>query len=572
MKRIWILVCVLLATTFSGAASFENIGYADIATATLSADRIDGSDGVTNQLTTGTIVLYQTTEGRYGKFQVLEYGKDLRIEWITFRPNETVHSRGELTVRGTFDCDLDAGRESSASADFFWQMATATERYLVPQNGATFAVYDAAPPPDLGIATDKQQYTPGETISFTITIPADCDYRIRITQPDGTSAEFMPDLSSALISAPGWITIHMTGTTETETGMYTAVLLCENRPQAQVQYAVGSTGAAGELTYDDGTAESARGKASAGMGYAVRFTPPPSGGTLIQGRFHIEGFGAAGAGPIEVRVWDASRNLVDVPIVVTPTQEGWFSVDLSGYGFAPTGDFYIGYVQLSATAHPWIGLDTSGGEGRSHNVPDWSSFIPQGANIMIRAVLSASQAPPSAGPSLTTDKAQYAQGEEITFTICEPPACSYAIALSQPDASVTDFIPFAEASSISPTGQVMVSLTGVVGTQTGIYTASLYCETDVGLPFALAQTTFSVGTSGGAQMPPTGQGSLQLTSTPSGVQVYIDGEYKGTTPLIVQLGAGAHTVMFRRTGYPDVSRTMTIHAGAWHSAHATFGQ
>ena len=77
-----------------------------------------------------TIVLYQTNEGRYGKFQVLEYGFNLKIQWHTFRPNETRHSGGELVVRGTFECDLDAGTEGSASADFQWRMVSATERYL----------------------------------------------------------------------------------------------------------------------------------------------------------------------------------------------------------------------------------------------------------------------------------------------------------------------------------------------------------------------------------------------------------------------------------------------------------
>lgn len=653
-------------------ASFDGIGYADIAAATLSADRIDASDGVTNQLTPGAIVLYQTNEGRYGKLQVLEYGYNLRIQWHTFRPNETRHSSGELVIQGTFGCDLDAGREVTASPDFWWAMVTATERYLEPANGARFAVYGAAPPPP-GMWTDKQQYAPGESISLTITIPDECNYRVMLKQPDGTSVQFAPILSSALISAPGYTTIHMTGTTGSQAGVYTATLLCATPAGpfqlGEVQYSVGTAGAgaAAEIAYDDGTAEGTRGKSSAGLGYAVRFTPPASGGTLIEARFYINSFSPSGAGPIEVRVWDASRNLVDVPIVVTPTQTGWFSVDLSGYGFTPTGDFYVGYVQLSATAHPWIGLDTSSGEGRSHNIPDWSGVLPQGVNIMIRAVLSSSQAgPPSAGPRLYTDKPQYTPGETIRFYIFNPPACSYAIVTSAPGGSVSPFVFEYMMSSINTAGDVEVTMVGTTGTEPGVHTASLYCETQVGLPFALAQTqftivgggagvpggtsvstnkplyalgetitftvtsasmcmatvrvqkpdgsittqvlgtllpgqtvsfaglagmplgqrtvqlycgsalaaqtTFSVGTNGGGQVPPpTGQGTLQLTSTPSGVQVFIDGQYKGVTPLTVQLAAGAHTLVFRLAGYPDLTRTITIQAGAWHSAQAQFG-
>ncbi len=670
MRGSLVVVFVLFMSAFSAVASFDSIGFADIAAATLSGDRIDGSDTVWNQLPTGTIVLYQTSEGRYGKFQVLEYGFNLRIQWVTFRPNETRHSSGELVVRGTFSCDLDAGRESSASADFQWRMVSATERYLEPQNGARFAVYGAAAPPDISISTDKAQYAPGETITITIAIPLSCEYRVMLDQPDGSTVQFMPDLSSALISAPGYMTITMTGTTGTQAGFYSASLLCSGQPRAQVQFSVGSAAgaAAAEISYDDGTAESTRGKTSAGLGYAVRFTPPASGGTLIEARFFINSFSPGGAGPIEVRVWDASRSLVDVPIVVTPTQEGWFTVDLSGYGFVPTGDFYVGYVQLSAAAHPWIGLDTSTGDGRSYNVPDWSSVLPLGANIMIRAVLSTSQAgPPPAGPSLTTDKSQYAPGETIKFYIFNPPACSYAISVSAPGGFVSPFTPDYLMSSINAAGEVGVTMVGVTGTEPGVHTASLYCETQVGLPFALAQaqftvagggaglpggasistnkplyalgetivftvsssvlcsalvrvekpdgssttqvlgtllpgqtvnfaglagtplglrtvllycggtlvaqTTFSVGTSGGGQIPPpTGQATLQVNSTPSGAQVYVDGVYKGVTPLSLPVAAGTHTVTVRLPGYPDATKSVTVQAGTVHTVTAWFGQ
>ena len=51
-----------------------------------------------------------------------------------------VHSTGRLTVRGTFSCDLDAGTETTAGADFFWEQNSNTERHLSPLNGASFYV------------------------------------------------------------------------------------------------------------------------------------------------------------------------------------------------------------------------------------------------------------------------------------------------------------------------------------------------------------------------------------------------------------------------------------------------
>ena len=66
-----------------------------------------------------------------------------------------VHSAGVLEVRQTFSADLDAGRESSGEgADFWFQAASETERYLSPREGATFALGESQPvgriPDDVG--------------------------------------------------------------------------------------------------------------------------------------------------------------------------------------------------------------------------------------------------------------------------------------------------------------------------------------------------------------------------------------------------------------------------------------
>ena len=70
---------------------------------------------------------------------------------------------------------------------------------------------------------------------------------------------------------------------------------------------------------------------------------------------------------------------------------------------------------------------------------------------------------------------------------------------------------------------------------------------------------------------PSGQGSLEISSTPPGAQVYIDGTYRGTTPVTVPLAAGSHTVVLRMPGFPDAQRTITIYAGSRHTMTATFG-
>jgi len=68
-----------------------------------------------------------------------------------------------------------------------------------------------------------------------------------------------------------------------------------------------------------------------------------------------------------------------------------------------------------------------------------------------------------------------------------------------------------------------------------------------------------------------GQGTLEISSTPPGAQVYIDGTYRGTTPVTVPLAAGPHTVVLRMPGFPDAQRTITIYAGSRHTMSATFG-
>jgi titin len=54
-----------------------------------------------------------------------------------------IYSTGMITVRGTFSCDLDLGKETGSwdpPTDFFWEQTTDVERYIDPMNGAKFYV------------------------------------------------------------------------------------------------------------------------------------------------------------------------------------------------------------------------------------------------------------------------------------------------------------------------------------------------------------------------------------------------------------------------------------------------
>lgn len=142
-----------------------------------------------------------------------------------------------------------------------------------------------------------------------------------------------------------------------------------------------------EFAYDSGVSDIGQGWGLADRGFAVRFSPPDGRVLLVGARLYIAGF-LKGPAPIRIHVWDADRTELIAPIEVTPSESGWFDVNLSAFGVHIAGeDFYIGYTQTLADQHPWIGNDQVVPTDRSYNIPDWSSVLPTGRNIMIRAVV-----------------------------------------------------------------------------------------------------------------------------------------------------------------------------------------
>lgn len=123
---------------------FDDIHLKHIKSVPLSSNQIIGSDNTNNQIPAGTILLFRTNEGRYGKLLIQEIGYNLTLDWVTYNIDGTVHSSGEnLIIHGTSSAELDEGIETSwtDSNDFWWEMVTSEERYLTPHNGAAFYVY-----------------------------------------------------------------------------------------------------------------------------------------------------------------------------------------------------------------------------------------------------------------------------------------------------------------------------------------------------------------------------------------------------------------------------------------------
>jgi len=108
-------------------------------------DRIDGSDDANNQMLPGTVIVYVTSDKNYGKLKILKYGYNLTVGWTTYSPDGSIVSNaGKTLIMGTYNYDLDYGVQGKQhgrfKVDFWWEQVDHKIRYLVPQNGAMFAL------------------------------------------------------------------------------------------------------------------------------------------------------------------------------------------------------------------------------------------------------------------------------------------------------------------------------------------------------------------------------------------------------------------------------------------------
>jgi hypothetical protein len=107
-------------------------------------NRINGSDDADNQMPAGTVIAYVTSDKNYGKLRILKHGYNLTVGWTTYSPDGSVTSKaGKLLIMGTWSYDLDYGSQGKygmSKVDFWWEQVDLKTRYLVPQNGAMFAL------------------------------------------------------------------------------------------------------------------------------------------------------------------------------------------------------------------------------------------------------------------------------------------------------------------------------------------------------------------------------------------------------------------------------------------------
>lgn len=101
----------------------------------------------------------------------------------------------------------------------------------------------------------------------------------------------------------------------------------------------------------------------------------------------------------------------------------------------------------------------------------------------------------------------------------------------------------------------------ILASRDGYYSVSRSVQVNPGQTTQVEITLNPVGPS---------YGSARIQSVPSNADIYIDGLYRGATPVTVgNLGVGTHNVLLRRAGYQEYSTTIQVQAGSTTELRAT---
>ena len=159
--------------------AFDAITLADIVKAQdlMKIDQIDASDG--RVLTVGTVLIYRTCEGRFGKARVeapapFKSDVTLFLSWNTFESDGSTRSSGRsFELRRLSSMDLDEGKHASLSneGDLHWGLQSADSPYLAPvrRNSAAIAIVPSTSPVLPSAAATKVNAPPSSPIA---TVPS----------------------------------------------------------------------------------------------------------------------------------------------------------------------------------------------------------------------------------------------------------------------------------------------------------------------------------------------------------------------------------------------------------------
>ena len=218
----------------------------------------------------------------------------------------------------------------------------------------------------------------------------------------------------------------------------------------------------------------------------------------------------------------------------TPTTA---SPGISGYGEG-AGFFHVASVPEGADVYMdgafWgetpvtIGIASTTPPGHTIEVrypgySAWSQFYPgnprPGETVFIQAVLVPLQA------------------TGAIYVTSSPPGATVTV-----DGSASQFTPATFSAVTAGDHNVQIAKSGF---QTTSKTVNVLPGQTTAVDFSLAPIAVT--------------GSLQLTSFPSGADIYVDGVFKGETGVVIgNLAPGTHSVMLRLAGYQDWTGTVEI--------------
>lgn len=152
-----------------------------------------------------------------------------------------------------------------------------------------------------------------------------------------------------------------------------------------------------------------------------------------------------------------------------------------------------------------------------------------------------------------------------TMSITSPPAATGSIScLSDPTNAAIDLDGVDLNKFTTPAGTLLTNISTGSHAVTFRYSGYNNCTVQVNV------TAGGTVTANCKMAPVSTAGKLNLTSTPPGAGVYINGEYIGITPINnYSMAAGAYNLKLTLSGYNDYTTTFTIKTGEATSVSAT---
>lgn len=125
---------------------FDRIERKEALRAKLSREKISATPDKENLLLPNSIVLYQTTAGRYGKLQIRGNSSILTLRWKSWNEDGSIYREQDyMETSANAFFEMNEGTEGELDADcqldFMLEEDESGARFLSPQCGASFVLY-----------------------------------------------------------------------------------------------------------------------------------------------------------------------------------------------------------------------------------------------------------------------------------------------------------------------------------------------------------------------------------------------------------------------------------------------